>query len=123
MSLFNQIATGAASAAQSTLSSLTSGLLGSITGGAGNGSVWDGLNPNLIASIGPCDHHGVPNLAESPIQCLFVDDANLDFQLAWQSPFEGSGPETKAPTLHAMIQSGAIQPLLDANSENRPDRT
>lgn len=113
MSLFADIAGGATAAANSALSSLTSGLLGSIGGGMGVSSAWDGLNPNLIASIGPCDHHGAPNLAETPIQCLFVDDANLDFQLAWQSPFEGSGPETKAPTFVAMLQSGELQPLLE----------
>ena len=92
------------------LNSLATDLLG---GSLGGGSLWDGINPNLIANIGPCDCKGNASLAGGSVQCLMVDDANFEFQLSWQSPFEGAGPETKAPTLMAMLQSGELQPLLE----------
>nr|WP_015077953.1 hypothetical protein [Halomonas sp. ZM3]AFW03490.1 hypothetical protein [Halomonas sp. ZM3] len=77
----------------------------------GSGSLWDGINPNLIASIYEVDHKGEPLDEANRVRCLFVDDANLEATLNWQSPFEGAGPESRAPTLSAMLQSGAIQPL------------
>ena len=76
------------------------------------GSLWDGLNPNLIASVFEVDHTGLQ--IEGPIlRAAVADDAQLDVTLNWQSPFEQAGPESKAPTVMAMLQSGAIQPLLD----------
>lgn len=79
----------------------------------GSGPLWDGINPTLIASIYEVDHKGEPVDEESRVRCLFVDDANLEATLNWQSPFEGAGPEARAPTLSAMLQSGAIQPLAE----------
>lgn len=79
----------------------------------GSGPLWDGINPTLIASIYEVDHKGEPVDEESRVRCLFVDDANLEVTLNWQSPFEGAGPEARAPTLSAMLQSGAIQPIAE----------
>lgn len=41
-------------------------------------------------------------------------DSNLESVLNWQSPFEQAGPESKAPALFAMLQSGALQPIVDS---------
>lgn len=38
----------------------------------------------------------------------------MEISLNWQSAFEHSGPENRAPTLLAMLQSGAFYPLIDA---------
>ena len=77
------------------------------------GPLWDGINPSLIATIYEVDHKGEPLEEENRVRCLFVDDANLEATLNWQSPFEGAGPEARAPTLSAMLQSGAIQPIAE----------
>jgi len=76
------------------------------------GSLWDGLNPHLIAKIYEVDHTGLP-VGDLVLHAALSDDTQLDVTLNWQSPFEQAGPESKAPTVMAMLQSGAIQPLLE----------
>ncbi len=76
------------------------------------GSLWDGLNPNLIATFYEVDHNGAP-IGSTVLRAAIADDAQLDITLNWQSPFEQAGPESKAPTVMAMLQSGALQPLAD----------
>lgn len=43
-----------------------------------------------------------------------LTEANLEVVLNWQSPFEQAGPESRAPTLLAMLQSGVLQPIIDS---------
>lgn len=43
-----------------------------------------------------------------------LSEAGMEATLSWQSPFEHAGPESRAPTLLAMLQAGAIQPIIDA---------
>lgn len=43
-----------------------------------------------------------------------LSEASMEISLSWQSPFEHAGPESRAPTLLAMLQSGAFMPLIDA---------
>lgn len=43
-----------------------------------------------------------------------ITEAQLDISLNWQSPFESAGPESRAPMLMALLQSGQIQPLVDS---------
>jgi len=78
-------------------------------------SEWGGLSKFLIASFYECDRNG-NRLSGSDItvNAALTDTANLEITLNWQSPFEQAGPETKAPTLFAMLQSGVIQPAVDA---------
>lgn len=80
----------------------------------GLGPLWDGINPSLIASIYEVDHKGEALDDSALVRCLFVDDANLEATFNWQSPFDGAGAEARAPTLAAMLQSGAIQPLAES---------
>lgn len=80
-------------------------------------SLWDGLNPHLIASIYEVDHKG-NRIGDTLVKAAFSDDTNLELTLNWQSPFESAGPESKAPALMSMLQSGALQPLADHISED-----
>lgn len=50
---------------------------------------------------------------DGPVVKAAISDANFEAQLNWQSAFEQAGPESKAPTLFAMLQSGVIQPIID----------
>ncbi len=76
------------------------------------GSLWDDLNQHLIAKVYEVDHTGLP-ISDVVLHTALADDTQLDVTLNWQSPFEQAGPESKAPTVMAMIQSGAIQPLVE----------
>lgn len=74
-------------------------------------SLWDDLNPNLLARFTAIDYDGTPLPNEPDVIAPFVEGATMSMQLNWQSPFENMGPESKAPTLSALIQSGALLPL------------
>lgn len=76
------------------------------------GSSWGGLHPTLIAIIAECDLKGLP-MGGPEVKCVFADEATLEATMNWQSPFEGAGPESRAPTVTAMLQSGALQALAD----------
>jgi hypothetical protein len=76
-------------------------------------SLWGDLSPHLIASFWQCDKDG-KRVEDSPTVKAALTDANLDVTLSWNSPFEQAGPESKAPTLLAMLQSGTLQPLVDS---------
>lgn len=89
------------------------------------GSLWDGLSPHLIANIyqvgktgdnawGRIDGKTDPVTVMAPLT-----EANMEVALNWQSPFEQAGPESKAPALMAMLQSGALQPVVDAVMGNK----
>lgn len=78
-------------------------------------SDWGALSPHLIASIWEVDREGSRKKDSNiTVQAAVTDDPTLDLTLNWQSPFEQAGPETKAPTLFAMLQSGLVQPLIDS---------
>lgn len=75
-------------------------------------SLWDGLHRELIASVFEVDHKGFP--VGSTVVRMVPTEFNLEQALNWQSPFESAGPESSSPTLMNMLQSGAIQPVLDS---------
>lgn len=80
--------------------------------------LWDGLNEHLVASFFEVEKVGDTNEWQRKSDSITVKapliDANLEVDLQWQSPFEQAGPETKAPALFAMLQSGTLQPVVDA---------
>lgn len=76
-------------------------------------SLWDGLNDHLIASFYEVDRDGKRVDPDLTVRAPLTD-ANLDITLNWQSPFEQAGAESKAPTLFAMLQSGAISPIINS---------
>jgi hypothetical protein len=71
------------------------------------GSDWTGLAEVLLASIYPVDFTGKwdggPTVKSPPT------DGNIELTGNWQSPFEHSGIEARAPVITAMLQSGALQ--------------
>jgi len=90
-------------------------------------SLWDGLSPHLIASfyevakIGE-DSWGIIEGQTDPVAVHApLTDANMEMVLNWQSPFEQAGPESRAPALMAMLQSGALQPIVDALLGRSPE--
>lgn len=84
------------------------------------GSLWDGLSPHLIASFYEVAKTGenswgqIPDKTDPIVVRGPLVDSNLESVLNWQSPFEQAGPESKAPALFAMLQSGALQPIVDS---------
>lgn len=88
-------------------------------------SKWDGLSPHLIASFYEVrktqDGSGWEPVPDKPIVKAPLTDSSLEMTLNWQSPFENSGPESKAPALLAMLQSGALQPVVDAVLGNKKE--
>lgn len=78
---------------------------------------WAGLSPHLIAKIFPCDSDGIA-LKDSPLVLGPITDTNFDMTLGWQSPFENTGPESKIPSLMALIQSGQLSTVVNAIQAN-----
>lgn len=78
-------------------------------------SLWDGLSEHLIARFWEVRRVGTSsNWAPAeggPMVLAPLTDADLEQVIGWQSPFEGSGA---TPTLQAMMQSGALNPMLNA---------
>jgi hypothetical protein len=91
-------------------------------------SIWDGLSPHLIASFYQVQRVGQgrdaywEKVEDSPIVKAPLTDANLEMVLNWQSPFENAGPETRAPAIFAMLQSGTLQPVIDALTPFKSDK-
>jgi len=74
-------------------------------------SKWGGLSPHLIASFYEVDKDG--NSVGGTIVNAPITEGDLNISTNWNNPFEGSGAESKAPTLAAMLQSGQAQPFID----------
>lgn len=105
------------------LNKLKNAALGSITG-VGLGSAWDGLSPHLIANFYEVTKNDAGTWGRSaqtdPLMIRApLTEASLEVSLNWQSPFENAGPESKAPALMAMLQSGALAPVVDALMGNK----
>ena len=83
-------------------------------------SKWDGLSKHLLAHFFEVENeNGVWKRTDKTDPVTVVApliEASMEMALNWQSPFEQSGPETKAPALLAMLQSGALQPIIDATA-------
>lgn len=81
-------------------------------------SKWDGLSPHLMAKFYEVTKQESDGAWIASASTAYVvaplTESNLDVTLNWQSPFEQSGPESSLPTLMAMLQSGAIQPVLES---------
>lgn len=88
-------------------------------------SLWDGLNEHLIASFYVVektdDYEWSRSLADETVVRAPLMDVNLEIDLNWQSPFEQAGPESAAPSLMAMLQSGQLQPVVDSVTGSKGD--
>lgn len=78
------------------------------------GSNWGSLSPLLLARIFVCNSKGVPDIQELQGVYGAMEEGSFEATFNWQSPFENMGPETKAPALTAMLQSGSLVPVLNA---------
>ena len=76
-------------------------------------SKWSGLNENLLASIYPVDFNGKAEADGATVKSPLTE-ANIEMTGNWQSAFENAGPESKAPTIMAMLQSGSLSNYLQA---------
>lgn len=91
-------------------------------------SIWDGLSPHLIATFYEVAKTGddawdrIEGKTDPIAVMAPLTDANLEMVLNWQSPFENVGPETRAPTIFAMLQSGTLQPVIDALNPFKSDK-
>lgn len=79
-------------------------------------SLWGELSEHLIASFWEVDRAGKRLDENVTVKAPILDGGNLDITLNWQSPFESAGIESSAPTLVALLQSGSLQPVVDALS-------
>jgi len=75
-------------------------------------NAWGNLSDHLLAHFYVCDKTGKANVAEGEIVAP-LNEANLEASFNWQSPFEAMGPESKAPALMAMIQSGQLATVIN----------
>lgn len=82
----------------------------------GNGTIltsqWGGLNDFLIGKFYAVDEKGVRLTDDTTEVHAPISDGHWDMTLNWQSPFESTSPDTKAPALAAMLQSGALSTVL-----------
>jgi len=85
------------------------------------GSDWGSMSPLLMARIFVCDSKGVADIKEYEGVFGPMEEGSFEATFNWQSPFENMGPETKAPALTAMIQSGSLVPVLNALQAVNPD--
>lgn len=78
-------------------------------------SLWDGLSPHLLATFYEVDREGKrPKGTEDITVKAPLIDGTFSVSLQWSSPFEAAGAEAKAGTIVAMLQSGALQPMVDS---------
>lgn len=77
-------------------------------------SQWLGLSDYLIAKIYPVGRDGERTGQEQiEVHAPVTAGGNIEATLNWQSPFEQSSPDSKAPALIAMLQSGALLPGMN----------
>lgn len=87
-------------------------------------SQWGALSKHLFATLYPCDAKGVEKTGSNGASFAIAapaTDVQFESTLNWQSPFENSGPESKAPTIMAMIQTGQIATVANALQAVLPD--
>lgn len=93
-------------------------------------SKWDGLNPKLLAKFYPVKRsdNGTDWVQSFDTRTLSaadnfavddgyevwapITDGSQEMALSWTSPFEGTGAESKVPTISAMLQSGQLTPEM-----------
>lgn len=103
-----------------------SSVLGGVSGKSVNTtgmSQWGGLSEHLFAVIFPCDATGVEAVDTQGISQAIAapaTDVQMESTLNWQSPFEQAGPESKAPTIMAALQTGQVSTVANALQSQLP---
>ena len=78
------------------------------------GGEWGRMSTLLLARLFVCNAKGVADIREFAGVYGALKEGSLEIQQNWVSPFESTGPETKAPALAGMLQSGSLVPVLNA---------
>ena len=73
---------------------------------------WGGLNENLLARLFVMNFDGSVNEAEGEVIGP-ITETQFEATMNWQSPFENTGPESKAPALMALLQTGQIATIAN----------
>lgn len=84
------------------------------------GSKWDGVSPHLLATIFEVRKRDISawdRVPDGPEIVCPLTEANIEFAMNWQSPFENQSLDATAPFFSAMLQSGGFSPVLSAFSE------
>jgi len=76
-------------------------------------SKWGSLSKHLLATIYAVDPQGNQQASGDSVVAP-PTDGNLELTANWQSPFEQSGVESKAPALTQMLQTGVLQSYAEA---------
>jgi hypothetical protein len=79
-------------------------------------SKWGKLNPGLLATLYPVNRQGYaePDAAGDMVSVQAPPvEGSLELTGNWQSAFEQSGAEAKAPTIMAMLQTGQLQSYVE----------
>lgn len=88
-------------------------------------SDWTGLSPHLIARFYPVERvdpgGGKPSTwrrvpGSSEVRAP-ITDASIEMSVNWHSPFENTGADQSFSSLSAMLQTGALAPVLGAFGE------
>jgi hypothetical protein len=78
-------------------------------------SKWGVLNDALLATIYTVDARGQADPAAERVTIRGpITDGNVEIVANWQSPFEQSGADTKAPFLTGLLQSGSVESFIPA---------
>lgn len=85
------------------------------------GSDWGSLSALLLARLYVCDSKGVADIVEFEGVYGAMEEGTFEATFNWQSPFENMGPETKAPALTAMLQTGSLVPVINALQAVNPN--
>lgn len=104
---------GAASAEGGVIGTVA-GIVGGVLGNNMASKSWGRLNPKLLANLFACDSKGAGLLSEPLTVVGAISEATIEFTYNWQSPFENTGPESKAPALMAMLQTGQLGTVINA---------
>lgn len=82
---------------------------------------WGALSRHLLANLFPVDSSGA-SIGGKPISAP-ASDVQFQMTLNWQSPFENMGPESKAPALMALLQTGQVATVANALTAFFPEGT
>ncbi|NHN76840.1 hypothetical protein HA520_06000 [Azotobacter chroococcum] len=110
-------AQSASEVADQVVSGAVGGLVDSLLGSASAATQWGHLSPHLIARLYPCNPDGTEKFATPGVSSAIlapITESNFEAVLNWQSPFEQTGPESKAPALMAMVQTGQLATVANA---------
>jgi len=80
-------------------------------------SVWDGLNPHLIARFWAVKYDGSATGDGGTVRAP-LSEAQLDVTLNWQSPFENMNVDAKAPAITGLLQANVLSQAAQAIKES-----